>query len=89
MKSVTTLQFRKLLEKLPKNTQNKAPNAYLVWQRNPSYPSINFKKIHDSEPIFSVRIGLGYRALGVLEDDTMIWFWIGSHEAYNSKIDKR
>jgi hypothetical protein len=24
--------------------------------------------------------------LGILEDDTVKWFWIGSHEAYNEII---
>jgi hypothetical protein len=28
---------------------------------------------------FSVRAGLGYRALGVMEGSTIVWFWIGSH----------
>jgi hypothetical protein len=25
--------------------------------------------------VYSVRVGIGYRAVGVLEDDIMIWFW--------------
>jgi hypothetical protein len=31
----------------------------------------------------SVRIGLGYRALGVLKANRMVWFWIGSHAEYD------
>jgi hypothetical protein len=31
------------------------------------------------EPIFSARVGLGYRAFGVRESDTVVWIWIGSH----------
>jgi hypothetical protein len=33
--------------------------------------------------MYSVRIGLHYRAVGLLEDDVMLWFFIGSHEDYN------
>jgi len=29
-----------------------------------------------------VRITLGVRALGVMDGDTVTWFWIGNHEAY-------
>jgi len=29
-----------------------------------------------------VRITRGYRALGILEGDTVTWFWIGSHKDY-------
>ena len=37
----------------------------------------------DSEDIYSVRIGLGYRALGLLEGTVVTWFWIGSHADYD------
>jgi hypothetical protein len=30
-----------------------------------------------------VRVGLGYRAIGILEHDEVTWFWIGSHAAYD------
>jgi hypothetical protein len=33
-----------------------------------------------------VRVGLGYRALGVREADTMVWFWIGSHAEYDRLV---
>jgi hypothetical protein len=33
-----------------------------------------------------VRVGLGYRALGVRESDTMVWFWIGSHAEYDRLV---
>ncbi len=26
------------------------------------------------------------RALGIRQEDTLIWFWIGSHEEYNNLI---
>jgi hypothetical protein len=29
-----------------------------------------------------VRIDLDWRAVGVMKDGTMVWFWIGSHSAY-------
>jgi hypothetical protein len=32
--------------------------------------------------MYSVRIGKGYRALGILEGEAILWFWIGPHDEY-------
>jgi hypothetical protein len=45
----------------------------------PAIPSLRFKKVDEESNVYSVRIGLGYRALGVMEGSTVVWFWIGSH----------
>jgi hypothetical protein len=37
------------------------------------------KKVDEESNVYSVRIGLGCRALGVLDGSTVIWFWIGTH----------
>lgn len=86
MKSVTSTRFRKAFEKLPKEVQQRASEAYLIWKDNPHHPGLDYKQIHKTQPIFSVRVSLSYRALGVKEGDTMIWFWVGSHEDYNNLI---
>jgi exonuclease SbcD len=49
---------------------------------------LRFKQVHPTEPIYSVRISRNYRALGVREDDAMIWFWIGSHADYDDLISR-
>lgn len=33
--------------------------------------------------LYSVRITDDYRALGVREDDDVIWLWVGSHADYD------
>ena len=43
-------------------------------------------EIHESLPIFSVRIDLGWRAVGILKEDDMVWFWIGPHADYEKLI---
>jgi hypothetical protein len=86
MKSVTTQRFRKAFDALPKDVQERARRAYKRWKQNSSHASLHFKQVHDEKPIYSVRIGLSYRAIGVKEGDTMIWFWIGSHEDYNNLL---
>lgn len=83
MKSRTTRQFRDALAALPESLRRQADNAYKLFQADPSHPSLHFKKVHDTLNVYSVRISLGYRAVGALKDDTVIWFWIGSHADYD------
>ena len=44
--------------------------------------SLHFKCIHLEEDVWSVRITLGYKAIGTMDGDTVTWFWIGSHDDY-------
>jgi len=66
--------------------QMKIRAAYLLWTENPRHPSLRFKKVHDHLPIFSVRVDLDWRVVGVLRDDTMIWFWVGPHSEYEKLL---
>jgi hypothetical protein len=49
---------------------------------NPFHPSLHFKCINTEEDVWAVRVTLGFRAVGILEGDTVTWFWIGSHDEY-------
>jgi hypothetical protein len=84
--SHTTKQFRKRLRELPLEVQQQARQAYLTWLRNPWHPGLRFKQIHQLDPIYSARVALGWRAVGVRSGDTVIWFWIGSHAEYDRLI---
>jgi mRNA-degrading endonuclease RelE of RelBE toxin-antitoxin system len=79
VKSRTTGQFRKSLANLPKQVQEQARAAYRQFKENPSHPSLRFKKVHPELPIYSARISKNYRAVGQLDEDTVICFWVGSH----------
>lgn len=86
MTSQTTDDFRRLFRSLPDDVREKARKAYQLWSNDPSHPGLRFKRIHGSEPIYSVRIGRGWRVLGLLQGDMMTWFWIGSHADYDKLI---
>ncbi len=88
MKSRTTRQFRERLDALPANVREQAKAAYLMFEQNPAYPGLQFKKVHDKLPVYSARINLDFRAVGVLNADEIVWFWIGSHAEYD-KVLKR
>jgi hypothetical protein len=80
--SHVTDSFRTAFRKLPERVQRQALQAYRRWSQDPQHPSLHFKQVHVSKPIYSVRVALGWRALGIREGDTMVWFWIGSHADY-------
>lgn len=88
LKSVTTDRFRKAFANLPEEVKEKARKSYNLWKQNNYYPGLHFKQIHNEQQIFSVRVGLSYRALGIRQKDTLIWFWIGSHQEYNNLISR-
>jgi len=82
MKSAALPSFWKTYRLLDKTIKRRTRKAYRLWAQNPFYPSLHFKCINTEENIWSVRITLRYRALGLLEGDTVTWFWIGSHDNY-------
>ncbi len=88
MRSVITKSFRDLLSQLPIDIQEKANDAYLQFQQKLNHPSLRFKKVHSSLPIYSVRITKNYRAVGQLDGDVVIWFWVGSHREYERLLSQ-
>jgi hypothetical protein len=82
MKSLTLPSFWKAYRGLDLQVRARARKAFRLWAENPFHPSLRFKCINTDEDIWSVRVTLGYRALGVLQDDTVTWFWIGNHDDY-------
>ena len=88
MNSRTTRRFRELFAKLPARVQRQARAAYRLFGQNPAHPGLHFKQVHPDPPTYSVRVGISYRAVGVLEGDTMIWFWIGSHADCDRLLDR-
>lgn len=88
MKSRTTERFRKALAQLPEQVRRQAREAYKIFTQNHHHPSLRFKPIHPTKPIYSVRINIDYRAIGVWENDEVIWFWIGPHAEYDKLISR-
>lgn len=74
--------MRSLPRRPPRSKQRLSVPIHL-WSDNPAHPSLRFKKVHNTLPIYSVRVDLDWRALGVLKkEEAVIWFWIGPHSEY-------
>lgn len=86
MRSETTADFWKLYASLPTMVQRTANKTFALWRAIPNHPSLHFKPLGSRAPVYSVRVGMGYRALGVRDDrdgDVIVWFWIGTHAEYD------
>jgi mRNA-degrading endonuclease RelE of RelBE toxin-antitoxin system len=88
MKSSVTKAFRKQLSQLPESVQEQATKAYALWRSDPYHNSLQFKRVSQRQPIYSVRIGLNYRVLGLVEEDHIYWFWIGIHAEYDELLGR-
>lgn len=90
MRSRTTERFRRALADLPEHVQEQAREAYRQFLLNPWHPGLRFKQVHPTLFVYSARVGLHYRALGLREEDELIiWFWIGSHAEYDRLLQHR
>ena len=88
MKSSATKTFRKRLSDLPTSVQDQAAKAYALWKEDPYHPSLQFKRVSQRQPIYSARISLNYRVLGLLEANHVYWYWIGTHDEYDELLKR-
>lgn len=84
--SIVTNDFLTCFAGLPAEVREQARRAYRLWRANPSHPGLRYKPIRGQKGLYSVRIGLGWRALGQVDGNTVTWFWIGSHAEYEGMI---
>ena len=75
-----------VLGDFPFQVRRQAREAYRRWQADPWQGGLQFKRVHTREPIWSVRVSLGWRAVCVRSGEVAIWFWIGSHADYDALL---
>lgn len=88
MKSRRTARFKSLFGQLPAEVQHGAQRAYDLFQRDPLHPGLQFKRLRADRQTYSIRIGRGYRALGIGFDEILVWYWIGPHAEYDRLISQ-
>jgi len=86
MRSRATARFRRLLDELPEATRRAAQQSFALFKDNPSHPSLQFKRVKERPELYSARVSLTCRALAQREGDSLIWFWLGSHDEYERLI---
>ena len=63
--------------------------SYRFFVSDPRHPSLGFKRVSQRSPVYSVRVSIDYRALGVMDDGDIVWFWIGAHHEYDRLLAQR
>jgi hypothetical protein len=76
----TVKEFWICYAKLPQEIQDLADKNFELLKTDPRHKSLQFKKIGEH---YSVRVGLHYRAVAILDGEEFVWFWIGSHAEYD------
>ncbi|MGJ8726253.1 MAG: ParE family toxin-like protein [Roseibacillus sp.] len=66
--------------KLPAHVHERANKQFQLWEKDHYHPSVHFKKVGK---YWSARVTGSYRAVGLLDGDTIVWFFIGTHAEYD------
>ena len=82
----TTADFWNCYNQLPDAIRKPADANFELLRADSCHPSLHFKRVGR---FWSVRVGIGYRAVAVENDDGLVWFWIGSHPEYFLLIQGR
>jgi hypothetical protein len=86
MKSRAVASFWDDYNRLPAEIQKLANKQYKLWLTNYHHPSVRFKKVG---PYWSARITDDYRAVGIMDGDAIVWFFIGTHAEYNHILKRK
>ena len=75
----TLPSFWHCYRELPEDVQRRADKQYELLAANPAHRSVQLKPVGR---FWSARVTDGYRALSVREENTLTWFWLGTHDEY-------
>lgn len=79
-------KFWRCYERLPSEIRQLADKSFALLKADPYHPSVHFKKVGR---LWSARVGIHHRAVGVEVGDDLVWFWIGRHDEYDILIGPR
>jgi len=88
VKSKCTDRFWRSYHRLPERVKKQARKAYQLFQRNPNYPSLQFKRLETKDPHYSARISRDYRVVGLVDGDEILWDMIGTHADYDEYVKR-
>ena len=83
MKHLTVKGFWDLYRRLPKDIQTLADKNFDLLKTDPRHRSLRLKKVGDW---YSVRVGAHHRALALVDQGALVWFWIGTHADYDALL---
>jgi hypothetical protein len=94
-RNVRTRSYKERLEALPESVQRLAQAAFRLFQQNPAHPSLRHHELKEStagrhrQGSRAVNVGYQYRAVYVPDGNDNVWYWIGTHQDYNTLIGSK
>ena len=88
MTSHLTADLRKRFERPPLDVQEQARQSYRRWRSNPQHSGLDYKRVSQAIPLYSVRVGLHWRAPALKDAESLDWFWISPHAQYDKLLDQ-
>jgi hypothetical protein len=86
LKHHASARFWRAHRGLPESVRDIADRNYELLKSDPAHRSLHFKKVGS---LWSVRVGLHYRALATEVGEDLVWFWIGSHAEYDTLVGRK
>jgi hypothetical protein len=86
MKHFALPRFWQHYRQLPNAVQELADKNYELLKADPRHPSLHLKKVGATGQLWSVRVSMNYRALGIEKPEGIVWFWIGTHADYDKML---
>ena len=88
MRSFAQRSFWDAYRNLPERVRRQARESYRFFASDPAHPSLDFKRVSRRRPVYAVRVSIDYRALGVMDQGDIVWFWIGPHHEYDKLLNR-
>lgn len=86
MKHFTLPRYWQHYRLLPTDVQALASKNFELLKSDPYHPSLRLKRVGKTKQLWSVRVGMHYRALGTEKPEGIVWFWIGPHAEYDKLL---
>ena len=86
MNHYTLPRFWKHYHSLPEAVRKLADRQFEQLQSDPRHPSLHFKKVGKQKQLWSARVGMHHRALGLDKPEGVVWAWIGTHAEYDKLL---
>jgi hypothetical protein len=83
LKHKASASFRDGYERLPFDIRKLADKNFGLLKADPYHPSLQFKKVGK---LWSVRVGMNYRALATPIEGGFLWVWVGTHAEYDKLL---
>jgi hypothetical protein len=94
-KNKRSKEFEKLYGRMCNTAKPLIDGALSLYLENPAHPSLRMHKLKDSKKgrhqngSVAISVSRHVSAICVPAGETNLWYWVGSHEAYNNFTGSR